>query len=153
MLRLRPFESPSRSAPALDEVSRCIEFHNGWRRDTAVSLRRLQVREYSFTVSFALTVQRLWPMNDPDITLRVDGNPGNVPQNPIPFGKLGPGGIYLEHWRSGLVDGVRISWPISGLYDPPRVRVEIYSFLKRDREHRSVLGVLRRSFPLDQSFL
>jgi hypothetical protein len=88
VLGVRSFVSLARPAPGLNQIPRLIELQH-WRRwGTAVG---------GFVAKIVVVfIGRPWAMNHPDIVAGVDGNSGDLPQDPMIRQMLGPVRIGLE---------------------------------------------------------
>ena len=90
VLVLRPVVALARAAPGLDEIALRVELHH--RRGGLAALRARRVEGRGLLV----VGQRLRPLHDPDVVLRVDGDAGGLAHDPAVRERLRPGGVDLE---------------------------------------------------------
>ena len=90
VLGLRPVITRTRAAPGLDQIALVVELHHGRRGHAAFIPRRGQRR------ALLVLAQRLRALDDPDVVLGVDGNPGHLAQDPAIGERLGPERIHDE---------------------------------------------------------
>src|SRR5581483_3999108 len=91
VVRLRPFVALSGAAPAPDQVAGLIELEYGWGLRAAVAgllIRRRLVRR-----------ERVLPVDDPDVILRVNRHADGHPDVPVVRERLRPERINLEPGR------------------------------------------------------
>ena len=88
-----------RSAKMMEQVPFRVEFENIRGRDATLGAVGLEVG--------FLGLERAWPMNDPDVIVRIDGQADGLADDPMIRQRLGPERIHFEpgrHHGAGMND-------------------------------------------------
>ena len=96
VLGLRPFVARARPAPAPEQLAVGGELQHRRRRDAAARLGRILLR------ALLVVDQRRRPVDDPDVVLAVDGDAGDLAEDPFVGQGLGPERINGELGRLGV---------------------------------------------------
>src|SRR5688572_15724915 len=89
-----PLVSRARTAPRAHDVARLIEHEHGRRRYAATPKRRILCG-----AELALA-ERRGALHDPDVVARVDGDAGDLPEQPVVRQRLRPERVDLKLWHT-----------------------------------------------------
>ena len=92
VVRRRPVVTVTGATPRADEVALLIELEDVRRRNAALTRGRIRHR-----TDLRDLVERVLPMNDPDVVLGIDRHADDPAEDPVVRQRLRPQRIHLEH--------------------------------------------------------
>src|SRR4029077_14263751 len=137
VLVLEPLVALSRPAPGVQHAAVGVELDDRGRGDAALRAFRLE------RSAFLLVDQRSRAVDDPHMVARVDGDAGDLAEDPVVGQRLGPGSVDLEAARGLASRGLRAREQRSGGDENSKGILHILSsYLTLPRARNTTSGVM-----------
>src|SRR5689334_2135461 len=93
VLALEPVVAFSGAAPGFEQVALLVKYQDRRRRHAALGARWIERR------GLFIVGERAWPLDHPDMVLRIDCDTGGLTHDPVVWKRLRPRSIDLKFWQ------------------------------------------------------